>query len=126
MNIYILGSVAVFACIFGAIVKSKSKELGLSLSIAAIAVLFIAGLEIVQEIINNISVLEGFEDVYLDVVLKILGINIFAKICGSICDDAGEKGLSFTVDLCSKFACVLIALPLFEKLIEIIRAILQM
>ncbi|MFI3325342.1 MAG: SpoIIIAC/SpoIIIAD family protein [Clostridia bacterium] len=126
MNIFTYGILAIITAIFALILKKNNQELSLTLSIAGISVLFVIGIEYVDDIVKSIKSLEDFEYDYINIPLKILGLNIFTKICQSICEDANEKGLSVSVGILSEFACVLIAFPLFEDLLEQIKVILYL
>ena len=55
-----------------------------------------------------------------EIPLKALGITVFSKITASICDDAGEKLLSFTSSLINKISILILCLPLIEEILKIL------
>lgn len=124
MNIYSYGAVIVIAALCTVMLKKKNPEISMALSIAAVTVVFFAGVDYVDDVVSSIKSFENFDSDYINIPLKILGLNIFTKICQSVCEDVGEKTLSASIGIVSKIACLLIAIPLFEQLLEEIKVIL--
>lgn len=126
MNIYSYFALAVTAALCAVVLKKKNQELSMVLGIAAITVIFLSATEYIHELINSVKNFESFDSDYINIPLKVLGLNIFTKICQSVCEDVGEKALSQSVGIISKIACMLIALPLFTQLLEEIKVILYL
>ncbi len=124
MNISGVFITAICTVIASVIIKKHSAEYSLAVSILGIVIIFLCALSFIDDVLASVSTLDGFNDVYIEIPIKILGVSIFSNISTSICDDAGEKSVSIAVGISTKIACVLIALPLFEALLNEVRNVL--
>lgn len=125
MNILSISMIAVFSVVLISVLKKQNPSIAFALSLcAAILVVLYA----VQGISTIAGRLEGFTDMveYIAIPVKALGITIMARFTTALCDDAGEKAISFGVHLFAKVSIVILALPLFEKLIDILQNIMEM
>lgn len=125
MNIYQYFIIAIFTAICSLLIKRRNPEFSLVLSIAGVVFMFLTGVTYISQVINDISILNLIDEDFLTIPLKLLGLTLITKITCSICEDAGEKGLAVSTQTISKFACVGIAFPLFEKLLEQIEVALS-
>ena len=62
----------------------------------------------------------GADDEYLTILFKALGICYITQFAGDICRDCGENTLAVQTELAGKIALMLLALPLFNSLADII------
>ncbi len=124
MNTYMVFPLSVLVCILSSVIKKRSPEFSLVIVICAVTSMFLASIELVSEILSSVESFEIVDTSYFEVPIKLLGITILAKICSSVCEDAGEKGLSVTIQTITRFVSIFIAFPLFEILIEQIRTVM--
>ncbi|MDR0917782.1 MAG: stage III sporulation AC/AD family protein [Oscillospiraceae bacterium] len=62
---------------------------------------------------------------YVGLIIKALGICIISQIVIDILNTCGEKALANIVEMTSKLALIVLAIPLFKELTEIIRTLLE-
>ena len=62
---------------------------------------------------------------YADVLIKSLAVCYITQMASDSCADAGEKSIAAKIELAGKFAIVLLALPVFDRLMEVIKQLLQ-
>ncbi|GHU51912.1 hypothetical protein FACS1894132_00400 [Clostridia bacterium] len=62
---------------------------------------------------------------YIELIIKALGICIISQITIDVISTCGEKALANIVEMTAKIALLILALPLFKNLIEIIRELLE-
>ena len=67
--------------------------------------------------------LEGWEE-YFEIILKALGITLIGYITSEICRDFGEASLCSKIELASKLAVLYVTLPVFDKLLLLVRGLL--
>lgn len=58
-------------------------------------------------------------------IMKALGIAFLTQLCAQVCRDCGETNLASNVETIGKTELLLISLPLFEEIFEIVRGILS-
>lgn len=108
------------ACILSVVLKSYKAEYGafVSLGISAVVLLWFA-----DYIEQGIDYIKALADTYnipsdmLGIMLKCLGIAFVSKIACDICTDCGEKAMSSKLEICSKFAILITAIPIFKEVL---------
>ena len=76
--------------------------------------------------IQGISVADGFPGDILPILIKTAGIAIVGQLVSRICKDAGESALSYSVELASKAAILVVSLPLFTRIFEYLEEIVRL
>jgi stage III sporulation protein AD len=103
------------------------REFGLYLKILAATlilgsvILYVAP---VADTVNTIFDKAGASDSYINILFKALGICYITQLASDICKDAGEGALSVQVEIAGKITLLLLALPLFEALTELVTVLL--
>lgn len=75
--------------------------------------------------VETMDVVRGYTEAYPEiaahtgVLIKGLGITSIAYTASEICKAAGENGLAGYVELAGKIELILLALPLFQKILSI-------
>ena len=62
----------------------------------------------------------GTDEEYLTILFKALGICYITQFASDICKDCGENTLAVQAEIAGKIALMLLALPLFGTLAELI------
>src|SRR5699024_7274308 len=103
------------------------KELNASF---AFFVILLTGIIIFLFIINHISVIfqlietlgqrASVEGMFLDTILKIIGIAYIAELGSSITKDAGMHSIATKIELAGKIFILLLAVPIITAVIEAI------
>ena len=60
----------------------------------------------------------------LQVLFKAVAIGLIGEITGLICSDAGNSALAKTLQLLSSIVVLMLSLPLFETLLELVEGLL--
>ncbi len=119
-----------FGLIAGAlalVVRRFSPELGMQLSIAAGAIIFImviTKLAPIAQYLNSLAVKYGVKSEYIGIVLKIIAIAYLAEFGVQVLKDAGEGAIASKVEFGGKVLIAVLALPIMGALIEIIAGIM--
>ncbi len=125
MNIYAVLVLAIISAIIGTFIKKKNAEFALVFSLCATVYIMFLLLTPLFDLLENINAL-GIDEEFIGVPIKVAGINILGSIAKSVCDDAGEKSLSNGTSIAVKVFSMVVALPLFETLLEQVRAVLSL
>lgn len=67
----------------------------------------------------------GVSASYVRILLKCLGVCYLTETGSQICREAGQLSAAFQLELCGRVMILLLALPLFERLLEIVVQLLR-
>lgn len=74
--------------------------------------------------LQELSETAGINIVYLELVIKILGIAYISSFCSEICKDAGAGSLASKVELVGKIFILILSLPILRAVLDTIIQIL--
>ena len=97
------------------LLERDTPELGLILTLSAIAVVMGFALSYyrdVREMIDALLGRAGIDGELFLPILKIIAISLVAKLGGDVCRDSGQKALGSVIDLAGTFCSILAAEPL--------------
>lgn len=121
LSIIGLGLVSTAICI---IIKQNSPEYSLAISIACSIAIFyvvISSLQPVIDSMNNLMTNAKISNEYTSAVIKALGICYITELASDCCKDAGQTAIATKIELGGKVMIVLLSLPLFDNLVEIVK-----
>lgn len=129
MEIIKIAGICIICAILSSLISQTNKEISVTLSIAAVAICALVIIGSVSDVIsglNSIFKVIGLDTAYLSVSFKALGICYVCELSSSSCRDCGESALASIIDISGKVAISLLCLPLLEKLMDVVRTILEM
>lgn len=124
MNVIALTGAGIAAAVLSAILRQYNREYGLYISLAACALILGAVLNAVSPLLNLIGTLReaaGLDSAYVAVLLKALAVCCMTQLASDCCRDGGEAAIASKIDFAGRIAVLLISVPLFEKLIGLIK-----
>ena len=110
---------SVLCTLFGNLGKEYSVYIKLAAAIAVLSVILLY----ISPITETIYVLyekSGADEEYLTILFKALGICYISQFASDICKDCGEATLAVQAEIAGKTALMLLALPLFNTLSEVV------
>lgn len=110
------------------LLKDTKREFSFILAAACGIILFIAiadDLYSVARSIYNLSSQVSNINTYISLMMKILGISLIAQFVVDLCRDAGENALASQTEIASKVLILIMTLPLFETVINIVTGLLK-
>lgn len=123
MDIYKLIGIGLIGMIMSVLLKSTKSEISLFVSIGTgiIMLIYILSsltdvIEVFSEVVNKTGVDNGL----FGGVLKVIGIGYITEYSAGLCNDSGNGAIGSKILLGGKIAIFLIALPIVDKLIEIV------
>ena len=125
MEIIKIVSFALAAVIIFMLLGERKKELAVLVAIIAGAIIFLALIDKLSEIINFIGTIAdkaNIDMVYIGIVLKILAIAYLSSFCSEICKDAGASSIASKVEFAGKILILAVAIPI---LMAVLNSILQ-
>ncbi len=110
------------------VTEKHSKEQAVLLVIAVCTIIFLNIADAMPSILGKMELLmaySGLEREYVTVIFKALGICWQTQFGSDICRDCGESAIASAAEVFGKIQLVILSLPLFENLIDIVTGILE-
>jgi len=67
----------------------------------------------------------GISPSYVKILLKCLGVCYLTETGGRVCKEAGQQSIAFHLELSGRIMILLLTLPLFRDLLDIVLALLE-
>lgn len=123
LKIVSIAGICIISAVMCKLFANEGKEYGLYIKIAAASVIMsmiIIFVSPVTETIRNIYDKAGADEEYLTILFKALGICYVTQFACDVCRDSGENALATQAELAGKVSLLIIALPLFNSLADIV------
>ena len=105
-----LAGLGAAAALCALVVKQRSPELAVLVSLAACAVLLTRTLPLFETVRDRMEAL--------------VGLAVVTKLAASLCRDAGEGSVAAFVELAGSAAAVVVALPLLDMVLKLVEDLL--
>ncbi len=128
MNIVIIVSFGIIAAVLAIVLKQYKPEYSMFISLAAGILIFISVITAIQPIISYISQLTekaGLDGIYSEVLLKSLAVCYLTQLACDCCRDAGETAIAGKLQISGKVALLIIALPIFKNITEVVTSLIN-
>ncbi|MBN6186023.1 stage III sporulation protein AD [Aneurinibacillus sp. BA2021] len=123
MDIIQIVGLGIVATILSLVVKEQKPMFAFVLATVTGVIIF---LFLIGKISNVIRVLEGIamqanvNIVYLDTILKIIGIAYIAEFGAQVTRDAGQGAIASKIELAGKILIMVLAIPILSVIVETI------
>ncbi len=109
-------------------VKEYKPEIAVVLSIAVGVIMFLAAARLIAPIFDEIKNILNNSSASLEninILIKALGICYITQFVSDVCKDSGQSSVSTKVELVGRIAICILAMPLYEELIVLIKSIIE-
>ena len=107
--------------------KSVRPEYSIYLGMATSVILFFYGMSRLSFVVETIQTMKQYlpiSDVYIRVLLKIIGVTYVAEFSASICRDAGFQAVAGQIEVFSKLVILAVSMPVLQALLETINGLI--
>ena len=111
---------AVTGVLLALILKQTKPEYSVFLSMAVCILIFLYLLSRLQQLEAFVNI----DGVYLDTILKMLGITYVTQFASDICKDAGYSAISSQIELFARVSILFLSFPVLMALVETIGEVL--
>ena len=121
-DIFKILAILLIAAIFSLVLKGKSSEYAILVSIGAgiiTAMLILKHLSVAISSLKAYITDYGIETEYFKVALKALGIGYITSFIADTCRDSGQTSLASKAELAGKAAIFILSLPLLMSVLNI-------
>lgn len=121
MEIVQVIGLGLIATVIIVILKEYRPELAFQVSLAAGLVIILLVINYVFEavqVVTDIAVGAGLNLIYLQALLRIIGISYLAEFGAQVCRDAGEGSIAAKIEFAAKIIILVISIPIILAVIE--------
>ena len=108
--------------------KQEKGEIAIYLCIATSVLIFLGifdYLEVLVETIREISSFVEIDLVYMETLLKMLGITYMAEFASGICKDAGYQAIATQMEMFGKITILVLSMPILLTLLKTLQEFLS-
>lgn len=116
-------ALAVIGVLCAAVVKKQSPDVALVLTICAVTLILAMSMTVfrpIRELMDVLADRAGLSAAVLSPVIKTVGVALLTRVTAELCRDAGEGGIASAVEIAGGACALLICLPLFEAVVQLI------
>ena len=127
MTILTAAAAGLTAVLLAVQLKSVKSEYGVYLVMAAGVFIFLYGLGKMEVILDTLAQIRDsiqIEPIYLDMLLRMIGIAYVAEFASGICRDAGYAALGSQIEIFGKLSILAVSMPVFGALLETVQSFL--
>lgn len=123
MTFFGLAILTVMSAFMAVYFKSVKSEYGLFISLVVCIVAMVFGISKLTYFIDAIETIRqyiGLDNVYVMIILKIIGISYVAEFASDVCKDCGYNAMSNQIQMVGKLTVLCISMPIVLALLETI------
>lgn len=127
MNIIAFIGAGVIGAVLSVVLKQYRPEFSVYISLATGMIMLGALVVLISPVIESALQLSEFSEngfKYSELLLKCLAICYITQLASESCRDAGEGSIAAKIDLAGKCAILLLSIPLFNELVDIIKGLM--
>jgi stage III sporulation protein AD len=119
--------VGILSCFLILAIKQEKPEFALCISLCAGVIIFGFCANYVLNVIDYINAVcayAGVDFIYLEIVLKIIGISYVCEFAGGVCRDSENTGIASKIDLGGKISIIVLSLPIVKNILDLMLGLL--
>lgn len=128
MDITAIAGIGILSAVLCVIVRQYKPEMALGISTACGILILTAVITMLAPSVSAIAELTeaaGLDEGYAAILLKALAVCYITQLAADCCRDAGESAIAGKIELAGKAAIVVISLPVFASLAELVTNLIK-
>ncbi len=105
------------------VIKQQRPEIAVQLSLALAVMIFLIVLNkigIILDLFRDLAEKANISQIYLNTILKIIGIAYITEFGSQVCRDAGEGAIAGKIELAGKILIIVLAIPILALVLDTI------
>ncbi len=105
------------------IIKQQRPELAVQLALTLSAIIFLmvlSKLNVVLDLFRDLAAKANISQMYLNTILKIIGIAYVTEFGAQVCRDAGESAVAGKIEFAGKILVMVMAVPIIALVLDTI------
>ena len=127
MSVLTIGILGIAGALLAVDLKGLKGEYGIYLVAAVGLVIFFYGITKLKTVIETIRQVQSYirlNRMYLEVLLKMIGITYIAEFSSGICKDAGYGSLGSQIEIFGKLSVLAVSMPILLALLDTVQQFL--
>lgn len=127
MEIIQIVGIGLMATVFVVLLREERPEMALQISIIAGTIVFLLMLNKIASalsLLQNMAARANIDFIFLNTILKIIGIAYVAEFGAQICRDAGSSSIATKIEFAAKIIIMLLSIPILMAVLELLLKIL--
>ena len=127
MTVLTIGILGIAGALLAVELKGLKGEYGIYLVAAVGLVIFFYGITKLKTVIETIRQVQSYirlNRMYLEVLLKMIGITYIAEFSSGICKDAGYGSLGSQIEIFGKLSVLAVSMPILLALLDTVQQFL--
>lgn len=127
MSVLTIGILGIAGALLAVELKGLKGEYGIYLVVAVGLVIFFYGITKLKTVIETIRQVQSYirlNRMYLEVLLKMIGITYIAEFSSGICKDAGYGSLGSQIEIFGKLSVLAVSMPILLALLDTVQQFL--
>lgn len=127
MSVLTIGILGIAGALLAVELKGLKGEYGICLVAAVGLVIFFYGITKLKTVIETIRQVQSYirlNRMYLEVLLKMIGITYIAEFSSGICKDAGYGSLGSQIEIFGKLSVLAVSMPILLALLDTVQQFL--
>ncbi|RHQ14546.1 stage III sporulation protein AD [Lachnospiraceae bacterium AM48-27BH] len=127
MSVLTIGILGIAGALLAVELKGLKGEYGIYLVAAVGLVIFFYGVTKLKTVIETIRQVQSYirlNRMYLEVLLKMIGITYIAEFSSGICKDAGYGSLGSQIEIFGKLSVLAVSMPILLALLDTVQQFL--
>lgn len=127
MSVLTIGILGIAGALLAVELKGLKGEYGIYLVAAVGLVIFFYGIKKLKTVIETIRQVQSYirlNRMYLEVLLKMIGITYIAEFSSGICKDAGYGSLGSQIEIFGKLSVLAVSMPILLALLDTVQQFL--
>ena len=127
MSVLTIGILGIAGALLAVELKGLKGEYGIYLVAAVGLVIFFFGVTKLKTVIETIRQVQSYirlNRMYLEVLLKMIGITYIAEFSSGICKDAGYGSLGSQIEIFGKLSVLAVSMPILLALLDTVQQFL--
>lgn len=128
MSVFYIPIIGVAAVLLALQLQETRSTYGIYLVLAACLIIILYSVARIQTIIdtlNELIHLVKIEDIYLQILIKIIGITYLSEFASDICRDTGYASVAGQIQIFGKLSILAISMPVISALLETLETFLS-
>ncbi len=127
MAVLQLVGIAFVTAVAAILLKETKPEIAFAVTIAGGIILLLFVFDLFRDsisIFGDIAAKTGIDEIFLKILLKMVGIGYLVEFSSGILADFGQNSLADKLTFCGKVIILILALPIFEQVLALISDLL--
>ncbi len=127
MDIFSICVIGMIGAVLSLVLVTQKAEIAFIISLVTSIIILLSVLGGITEIFSfvyNIINRTNIDVLYIQIIIKCVGVCYITQICSDICRDFNQSGIASKIELFGKVSVLVISMPVFIRIFELIEGLI--